>query len=285
MKLHYWPKAPNFGDQLNPWLWGKLLPGAFDNSDDTMFVGIGTLLNSELDKFKDKTKVVFGSGVGYGSSLPHVDKTWKFYFVRGPLSAKALEIDPKFALTDAAILAKLVLTTTSEKKYKFGFCPHWETRSNALEHLCTELGILYVDPFNSVDAVIEKIGSVETLITEAMHGAIFADFLRVPWVPVYSGSNILHFKWQDWCQSVHLEYQPQHIPLPYDRPLHQLEFVLKLHSRIKRKLSKRALQKLSANAKPSLSSDRVFEELLERAQEKLEAFKADFLPKREPALL
>jgi succinoglycan biosynthesis protein ExoV len=276
MKLHYWPQAPNFGDQLNPWLWSKLLPGYFDNSDDKLFVGIGTLLNSELDKHQDKTKIVFGSGVGYGNSIPRVDDKWKFYFVRGPLSAKALDIDPKLALTDAAILTKLVLTTSPEKKYKFGFCPHWETRSKALEHLCTELGILYVDPFSSVDAVLEKIGGVEILITEAMHGAIFADFLRVPWVPVYSGSNILQFKWQDWCQSVQVEYRPQHVPLPYDRPLHQLEFVLKIHSRIKRKLSSRALQKLTTNAKPMLSTDRVFEGLLERAQEKLEAFKMDF---------
>lgn len=279
MKLHYWPQAPNFGDQLNPWLWNKLLPGYFDDCDDQMFVGIGTLLNSELDKYKDRTKIVFGSGVGYANLPPKVDEKWKIYFVRGPQSAKVLEIDPKLALTDAAILTKLVLTTAPAKKHNFGFCPHWECRSKTLEHLCTELGILYVDPFSSVDTVLEKIGSVETLITEAMHGAIFADFLRVPWVPVYSGSNILQFKWQDWCQSVKVDYQPLHVPLPYDRPLHQLEFVLKIHSRIKRKLSARALMKLMANAKPKLSTDQVFAELLDRAQGKLEAFKSDFQPR------
>src|SRR5882757_5888248 len=98
MKLHYWPQAPNFGDQLNPWLWSKLLPGYFDNSDDKMFVGIGTLLNSELDKYKDKIKIIFGSGVGYANLPPRVDDKWKVYFVRGPLSAKVLEINPELAL-------------------------------------------------------------------------------------------------------------------------------------------------------------------------------------------
>ena len=58
VKLYYYKAtAGNFGDDLNSWLWDRLLPNAFDgicyhrhsshernNNENTLFVGIGTLL-------------------------------------------------------------------------------------------------------------------------------------------------------------------------------------------------------------------------------------------------
>ena len=35
---------PNFGDELNPWLWPRLLSGFLDNASDEL--GIGTTLNT-----------------------------------------------------------------------------------------------------------------------------------------------------------------------------------------------------------------------------------------------
>lgn len=43
MKLFYYEPGNNFGDQLNPWLWQKLIPGILDNDETNTFVGIGTL--------------------------------------------------------------------------------------------------------------------------------------------------------------------------------------------------------------------------------------------------
>ena len=50
------------------------------------------------------------------------------------------------------------------------------------------------------------------MITEALHGAIVADALRVPWMPVSSYHTILPFKWEDWCRSVGLAYAPSSVP-------------------------------------------------------------------------
>jgi succinoglycan biosynthesis protein ExoV len=41
-----------------------------------------------------------------------------------------------------------------------------------------------------------------------MHGAIAADTLRVPWIPYRCSTNIGTFKWQDWCASMDLKYEP-----------------------------------------------------------------------------
>src|SRR5215210_6848355 len=99
MKLYYARlKGGNFGDDLNRWLWERLVPGLLDSDGSVLFVGIGSILNSLLDN--DKVKVIFGSGAGYGAA-PRIDHRWKIYFVRGPLTAEALGIDRKLAITDA----------------------------------------------------------------------------------------------------------------------------------------------------------------------------------------
>jgi hypothetical protein len=61
MRLHYY-KDPhgNFGDDLNPWLWSKLIPDLLDDDGRTLFVGIGTILRREIPR--GPGKVVFGSG-------------------------------------------------------------------------------------------------------------------------------------------------------------------------------------------------------------------------------
>ena len=45
MKLVYYqdPKG-NFGDDLNPWLWERLLPGRLDDDPSELLVGMGTIL-------------------------------------------------------------------------------------------------------------------------------------------------------------------------------------------------------------------------------------------------
>ncbi len=38
------------------------------------------------------------------------------------------------------------------------------------------------------------------MLTEAMHGAIFSDIARIPWVPFRFGPHFLERKWYDWSQ-------------------------------------------------------------------------------------
>jgi succinoglycan biosynthesis protein ExoV len=40
-----------------------------------------------------------------------------------------------------------------------------------------------------------------------MHGAILADTLRVPWIPVITSPIINVFKWRDWTMSLGLDYR------------------------------------------------------------------------------
>ena len=64
MKLH-WCELPqgNFGDDLNPWLWPRLLPDLEDAAGPE-FVGIGTLLHRRLER-ESADRVIFSTGAGY----------------------------------------------------------------------------------------------------------------------------------------------------------------------------------------------------------------------------
>ena len=43
MKLFYFRSSyGNFGDDINPYIWTKLIPDVIDGDDDAIFLGIGT---------------------------------------------------------------------------------------------------------------------------------------------------------------------------------------------------------------------------------------------------
>src|ERR671933_1813427 len=103
MQLYYRsPPGGNFGDDLNPWLWPQLLPYPLEQclDDDTLFIGVGSILNHRIPAHPTK-KLVFGSGFGYGSP-PQVTGDWQFVGVRGPLTAKVLGLPSSVTYGDTA---------------------------------------------------------------------------------------------------------------------------------------------------------------------------------------
>ena len=213
MKLHFY-RSPqgerNFGDELGPWLWRRLLPDAFDDDDRELFVGIGTLLNSKLPPAR--RTIVFGAGYGYGER-PQIDSSWSVYCVRGPLTAQALNLPASLAITDPGSLAGHIggRAEPGQATHDFAYMPHWSFACDDWRHVCEQIGFSYIDPRADVDTVLAQIRGTRVLIAEAMHGAIVADALRVPWVPVWNDPAIYQFKWRDWCASVGLEYSPHRV--------------------------------------------------------------------------
>jgi Polysaccharide pyruvyl transferase len=212
MKLFMWHEVvANFGDELNTWIWPRIIPDLLDDDDSSLFVGIGTLLNRRLPP---QPKIVFGSGVGYGRKPDLQRGTWSFYCVRGPSTARVLGLPEWLAVTDPGILVRRLFDMKPDGvASSVGFMPHW---SSALDgrwrEACNAAEVRYIDPRDAVPNVLQAISGCRLLITEAMHGAIAADALRVPWVPVRIRPSPMAFKWQDWCRSIALEYHPLQLP-------------------------------------------------------------------------
>jgi hypothetical protein len=90
------------------------------------------------------------------------------------------------------------------------FIPHWTTirDDDTLVARLADIGIEVVDPRWPVTSVIGAIAGATNVLTEALHGAVVADALRIPWVPVYAQHGHL-FKWLDWAASMELTYEPE----------------------------------------------------------------------------
>lgn len=306
MKLcyHIPPKSPNFGDELNVWLWEQLIPDILDDDESVAFVGIGTLLNSLLpDRIPNARRVIiFGSGAGYNTPLEAIDDSWTIYCVRGPLSAKALGLSPELALTDGAALIRRLYKPTAAKVHRFSYMPHFtqsESGNKVWPSICQQIGFGYIDARWPRERVLEAISQTEVLLTEAMHGAIIADALRVPWIPICTTSRVLSFKWQDWSASVGLEYRPSQLSLPFnwqDRLLtigtelkpkdpEDVNFLTDLSPKAGSRTSFRywlhtrrvgaQLKKIAKTARPNLSNDAHIERLTVQLEERLDKFKAD----------
>ena len=271
LKLHYFKSAdgvPNFGDDLNPWLWRQLLAGYVASESDTLFAGIGTLLN---DRFPRSTRtIVFGSGVGFGTGIPRVDESWTFYCVRGPLSAHALGLPPTLAITDPALfVANLLPEWAAAPPFAFSYMPHYRNASDHWATVCRRLGFGYVDPRSPLESVLDGIRCSRVLITEAMHGAIVADALGIPWIAVRTGgAGTLEFKWRDWCASLGVAYRPHHVV-----PIFPSASAVRLT--MKKGLAAAQLSWIARTAQPQSSDPDVRAHRLTRLHERLAQLKRD----------
>lgn len=276
MKLYYYRgKTPNFGDELNPWFWDQLLPGTITGHGESVLVGIGTLLNDGMPQAK--RIAIFGTGVGYGTAVPVVEPHWTVYCVRGPLSARALALPDTAAVTDGAALLKTIYTPRVKKRWGIAFMPHAIHAHRGTMELCQRLSIGFISARMPVRQVLDEIAATELLITGAMHGAIVADALRVPWICAKMPGDAAaasEFKWNDWCQSLGLTCRCHHLSPVWAAP-ERLTWPGRVRREAKLRHVTRQLRRIANTVRPMLSDERRLEERVQELQQRLRLFRAD----------
>lgn len=215
MDIFYWKtQRGNFGDDLNDWIWDRLLPGWQDWDTHSTLVGIGTILNCHhFPMSRPGRFLVAGSGVGYGD-LPYMDDParWDIRSLRGPRSARILGLPDNLGIADPAImLSEMKEFQSLPRQGRAIFIPHlssvdkydWET-------LCAQAGIDFVSPCDESKAVIRRIAAAPLVLAESMHAAIIADSFRTPWIPLSLSRSFNGAKWLDWSDSLEmpLEIRP-----------------------------------------------------------------------------
>jgi succinoglycan biosynthesis protein ExoV len=296
VKLIYYkdPKG-NFGDDLNPWLWERLVPGMVDDDPDHLLLGLGTILEPWFDKDLDPAaiKIVVGSGAGMSVPALALDPSWKVYCVRGPLTASYLGLDYRYAATDPAMCLRDLFVADKPADAgtrRVGFMPHHSSvRIWDWKKTCELAGLDYIDPHGEPIATLNQIAGLRLVLTEAMHGAIVADALRVPWFPLQINPINYVGKWHDWAASIRT---PIHFkPLPFlSDPLHDssLGALLKGGIRqagyqLRRGSSRRQaseavslLEQYAAHYEPYLSSDRDLDDAIGRFHVALDQLTGDW---------
>lgn len=320
MKLFYFRDVvANFGDELNPWLFTRLLPDFFDDDERELFLGIGSILYDNYPP--ESRKIVFGSGYAGYRPPPVLDDMWSPYFVRGPRSAQAIGLDRSYGIGDGATLLRVMGDAVPKAAAPLGpiFIPHWESALDGVwERVASEAGLTYVDPRWSVERIVTAIRSSSLVVSEAMHGAIVADALRVPWVPVMPLLEKHRFKWFDWAESLDLsitfarsspsswnEWAVQRFRKDRFTPressvraspesaagtvgtLSRARTIARKYNTVGGPLARMSAVgalKRAAASEPYLSRDSVIARITERMEEKLALLRRDFVRARQAAL-
>lgn len=212
MILYRWQgTARNFGDELNTVLWPVLLPGFFDDDPTSRFLGIGSVLDRRHNGAG--RKVVAGSGYGGYQGLPKLDGAWDIRWVRGPRTARKLNLPAALGLGDPASLLPHTNLIPARKPCRIGFMPHFESAAGgAWDRAAAASGITLIDPRGDPFAIAAAIAGCHVLLSEALHGAIVADALGVPWVAIEPLAPIHRPKWQDWADTLDLTIRFQRLP-------------------------------------------------------------------------
>lgn len=211
---YYQDRDLNFGDDLNAEIWPAVLPPEILAAEDVTLIGIGSILTEERAgacRGRGRRIVVLGSGTSYGRPPVNIDD-WIIKAVRGPLTAKVIG-RPEAAITDGAILLAASGLLPEGGGKDVVFIPHHRSlRNSNWQHVCQLAGVRFQTPAAPVAEVLQSIADARLVITEAMHGAIVADTMRKPWVPVSLSPNFDEFKWLDWLKSMELSPSWERLP-------------------------------------------------------------------------
>lgn len=285
----------NFGDDLNPWLWPKVFNGNISEHDDSYLLGIGSILhsqNKDLKPISDKKKIVFGTGVRPANNYSElkIDDTWDIRFLRGPYSVRAFGNQHEY-ITDAAYVVRQLdffsELMKTEKKYEISIMPYFHSVEYFdWEQISKDLGYHYISPYSEkgVEHTLKEIAASKYIVSEAMHGAILADVLRVPWIrfvlttPHTEGGRVSDFKWNDWLNSIDI-YKTDVVYTPLYKNARLTPHIKKITGGMvsaqfmqKSKVVDDLKNNLRKSSNFSLSSDKVLETVDQKIHKKIQDF-------------
>lgn len=216
LEIFYYRQNGNFGDHLNSWMWPALVPGITTAESTCTLCGIGTLLSDLMPR--ERRWLVVGSGTGYSPPPDLRRGTWHFAGVRGPLTARVMGLPAEAAVTDSAILLAALpdgrgSALPGEQRHGVVFMPHWkQLRFGRWREVCEAAGVEFIDPLQDSRDTLARVREARLVLADAMHAAICADTVRVPWVPLCISHENHSFKWLDWTASVEVAYRPRELP-------------------------------------------------------------------------
>lgn len=181
--------------------------------DDILVLPIGSVINNSIPE--EPRKIVVGSGFGYGQALRRENlSSYRVLFTRGPITNMILDLPPAHEAIDLAYALVLMGYVQAEERNRVLVIPHHSnpcvrllfSESNQAYYPLGDYWIM--NPFANLHVVIKLISEARYVISEAMHGAIIADSLRVPWVSASFGGKVYELKWHDWLLSFGEKYSP-----------------------------------------------------------------------------
>ncbi|AWK02979.1 polysaccharide pyruvyl transferase family protein [Flavobacterium crocinum] len=211
----------NYGDLLGKYLVEKISskkvifawPKKFSVLDyvKPIYVTVGSIMANINQKC-----IVWGSGIIDRNTTI---KNAVFLAVRGPQTRKFL-LDLSYEVPeiygDPALLLPRYFNPKVEKKYKFGFIPHYSDFSLVQNWFEDNPEILLIDMMtNNVEAKTIEFLECEKIVSSSLHGLIVAHAYNIPAVWQKFSDKVFGdgIKYQDYFESVQLPFVKPEIRL------------------------------------------------------------------------
>lgn len=175
-------------------------------------VSAGSILQNILSQPKQSATHIVGTGFVSSQPARSVPEHLVVHSVRGYLTREALELSNKSQVSvgDPGLLAsELTFRKTRSPKFTYGIIPHISSMA-AGEWKAREIHLpnsTFIDVrTNDIVRVLELMQDCEVIVSESLHGLIYADALGIEnvwlgsWdIPVRGGDN---FKFFDYFSSI-----------------------------------------------------------------------------------
>lgn len=226
--IRYWNRIRNVGDSANPDIIAQvsqLKPSFCFNDKAPHVLGIGSVLFMATP-----ASVIWGSGVLDPRHPLAAIPPSQVRALRGQLSLQHLQQhlgvggdvalgDPGMLVTDLPEIKALQSSTT--KRYRYAVIPHHDMFHNEYFQTIARSGdALLLDVRLGLNDFIAGLLSAEIVVSQSLHGLIFAEALGLPHVWIsHTQDEVWQFKFRDWFSTTQ---SPERKPLSLGLPLEKL---------------------------------------------------------------
>jgi pyruvyltransferase len=186
MNVH-WMRCINFGDQLNEYLYTKILKKEIRYSCDMSipyYVSIGSLFG---DEFINENAIV--CGIGIANKNDTFIRPKKTYLVRGKCTQtryKELGYECPDIVGDPGLILPLYYNPNFEKIYNIGYTPHIIDTDSVKKLLPNTETSIVIDLrcCNNIEDVINQMLQCRYVVSSSLHGLVIAHAYNIPclWV-------------------------------------------------------------------------------------------------------
>jgi len=174
-------KFMNYGDVLTPYIFDKYDINLTYSSHDPQIYGIGSLLHMIDDNYKG---YIWSTGFMYPTKFLNFEHSP--ICVRGKLSKNQFQNDTTNTyIGDGCLILDRIYKPKVNKKYKLGIFPNYCDIVNMKDDpiynfdLLKREDVLFIDPRDYIESVINNVNSCENVITSSLHGAITCDSYNI----------------------------------------------------------------------------------------------------------
>lgn len=200
-RLHYHLGRANFGDDINPWLFGRIAgrPFRWGAVGKSHFLGVGSIAARCSSR-----SVIMGSGLIEPAVSGALTTPAEVFALRGEHTAEAFGGRCAWLGDPVSLIDLLVAPAAVAAMPAIGLIPHATEVAGQLRRLRDHPGIRVIDPRGDPLEVVREVTRCRAVASQSLHGLIVADAFGIPNLWIAPSRRMVGgtFKFRDYFTTV-----------------------------------------------------------------------------------